>query len=90
LGNQRAVMFVNPEGGGTLQVLNKTGQSVGSLYATAAGNGRMELLNNDGVIMVQAGVNEYNIGVVRAGPAGFHPGVGILGLPGSFITGKAE
>jgi hypothetical protein len=89
-GNQRAAMFVTQEGGGILQVLNKSGQGVGSLYATAAGNGRMELLNNSGVVMVQAGVNEYNVGVVRAGPAGFHPGVGILGLPGSFISGKAE
>ncbi|HKS57634.1 MAG TPA: hypothetical protein VJS12_20215 [Steroidobacteraceae bacterium] len=90
-GNQRAAMFVNPDGGGgMLQVLNASGQPVGSLYATKAGNGRMELLNNTGVIMVQAGVNEYNVGVVRAGPAGFHPGVGILGLPGSFIAGKAE
>ena len=50
----------------------------------------MELFNNAGLVMVQAGVNEYNVGVVRAGPAGFHPGVGILGLPGSFIAGKAE
>jgi hypothetical protein len=89
-GNQRAAMFVTPQGGGILQVLNKSGQGVGSLYATEAGNGRMELLNNAGVVMVQAGVNEYNVGVVRAGPAGFHPGVGILGLPGSFISGKAE
>lgn len=89
-GNQRAVMFVNPDGGGMLQVLNKAGQSVASLYATKAGNGRMELFNDAGLVMVQAGVNEYNVGVVRAGPAGFHPGVGILGLPGSFIAGKAE
>jgi hypothetical protein len=63
---------------------------VGSMYASKAGNGRMELFNNAGLVMVQAGVNEYNVGVVRAGPAGFHPGVGILGLPGSFISGKAE
>jgi hypothetical protein len=89
-GNQRAVMFVNPDGGGMLQVLNAAGQPVGSLYATKAANGRMELFNKAGVVMVQAGVNEYNVGVVRAGPAGFHPGVGILGLPGSFIAGKAE
>jgi hypothetical protein len=39
--------------------------------------------------MVEAGVNEANIGVVRAGPASFAPGVGILGLPGSYIAGKA-
>jgi hypothetical protein len=89
-GNQRAVMYVSPDGGGMLQVLNSAGQAVGALYATKAGNGRMELFNKAGLVMVQAGVNEYNVGVVRAGPAGFHPGVGILGLPGSFISGKAE
>ncbi|HKU17465.1 MAG TPA: hypothetical protein VJQ52_23935 [Steroidobacteraceae bacterium] len=89
-GSQRAVMFVSQGGGGILQVLNKAGNSVGSLYATDAGNGRMELFNDAGLVMVQAGVNEHNIGMVRAGPAGFHPGVGILGLPGSYIAGKAE
>jgi hypothetical protein len=89
-GNQRAAMFVSPGSGGILQVLNKAGQAVGSLYSTQAGNGRMELFNDAGVVMVQAGVNEYNIGMVRAGPAGFHPGVGILGLPGSYIAGKAQ
>jgi hypothetical protein len=89
-GNQRAAMFVGADGGGMLQVLNAAGQPVGSLYASKAGNGRMELFNNAGLVMVQAGVTEYNVGVVRAGPAGFHPGVGILGLPGSFISGKAE
>lgn len=90
-GNQRAAMYVSPDGGGgMLQVLNAAGQPVGALYASKSGNGRLELFNNAGLVMVQAGVNEYNVGVVRAGPAGFHPGVGILGLPGSFIAGKAE
>jgi hypothetical protein len=49
----------------------------------------MRLYNNVGAPMVEAGVNEANIGVVRAGPASFAPGVGILGLPGSYIAGKA-
>jgi hypothetical protein len=88
-GNTRAAMYVHP-GGGVVNVTNKAGRGVGALYATEAGNGRMELFNDAGVVMVQAGVNEANIGMVRAGPAGFHPGVGILGLPGSYIAGKAE
>jgi hypothetical protein len=88
-GRQRAAMFVHPDGGGILQVLNASGLEVGTLFATKAGNGQLQLSSNAGVTMVEAGVNEHNIGVVRAGPAGFHPGVGILGLPGSFIAGDA-
>lgn len=88
-GNQRAAMYVHQAGGGIVEVISAANKGVGALYATEAGNGRLQLFNNAGVTMVEAGVNENNIGVVRAGPAGFHPGVGILGLPGSFITGKA-
>ena len=88
-GNQRAAMFVHPDGGGAIQVMNASGLGVATLFATKAGNGQLQLTNNAGVTMVEAGVNEYNIGSVRAGPAGFHPGVGILGLPGSYIAGKS-
>ncbi len=38
--------------------------------------------------MVEAGVVPQGFGVVRAGPDGFSPGVGLLGLPGSYIAGK--
>lgn len=75
--------------GGILQVLTASGQGVATLLATKAGNGQLQLSNNAGVTMVEAGVNKNNIGSVRAGPAGFHPGVGILGLPGSYIAGNA-
>ena len=88
-GIQRAAMYVNTNGGGVLDIINKQGKTVASVLATEHGNGRLQLFNQAGVTMVEAGVNENNIGVVRAGPAGFHPGVGILGLPGSFIVGKA-
>ncbi len=88
-GNQRAAMYVQPKAGGIVEVLNSTGKGVASLFATQAGNGQMLLTNMDGAKMVEAGVNAANIGVVRAGPASFAPGVGILGLPGSYIAGKA-
>jgi hypothetical protein len=38
--------------------------------------------------LVEAGVDEKGIGVVRAGPEGFKPGMGVLGLPSSYISGK--
>ena len=88
-GNQRAVLYVEPKAGGVLKVLNNAGTSVAEMFATSNGNGQMLLFNKDGQKMVEAGVNEANIGVVRAGPASFAPGVGILGLPGSYIAGKA-
>jgi hypothetical protein len=89
-GTQRAAMYVHQTGGGVLDIINKQGTTVASVWATENGNGMMQLYNRDGVTMVEAGTNENNRGVVRAGPAGFHPGVGILGLPGSFIVGDGE
>ena len=88
-GKQRAAMYVEPKAGGVVEILNTADKSVASIFATEAGNGQMRLFNQEGVPMVEAGVNASNVGVVRAGPAGFAPGVGILGLPGSFIAGKA-
>lgn len=88
-GNQRAVLYVEPKAGGVVKVLNNGGKTVAEMFATSNGNGQMRLYNNAGAPMVEAGVNEANIGVVRAGPASFAPGVGILGLPGSYIAGKA-
>lgn len=89
-GTQRAAMYVHQTGGGVLDIINKQGTTVASLWATENGNGLMQLYNRDGVTMVEAGTNENNRGVVRAGPAGFHPGVTMLGLPGSFIVGDGE
>jgi hypothetical protein len=88
-GRPRAQMTALQKGGGALNIFNNQGKSVATLLSGESGNGMMQLFNRDGVTMVEAGVNTNNIGVVRAGPAGFHPGVGILGLPGSYIAGKA-
>jgi hypothetical protein len=40
--------------------------------------------------MVDAGVEPGGFGVVRAGPAAFKSGFGLLGLPGSYIAGKPQ
>lgn len=88
-GNQRAVMSVLPKGGGILEIRNAEDKGVARLLASELGNGRMELLNNAGAMMVEAGVIPGDVGIVRAGPSSFAPGVGLLGLPGSYIIGKA-
>jgi hypothetical protein len=87
-GKPRVQMSVESKNGGVLNIFNPQGKAVASMLATAAGNGMLQLFNRDGVTMVEAGVNVNNVGRVAAGPAAFHPGVGILGLPGSFIVGK--
>jgi hypothetical protein len=86
-GSKRAAMYVHDTGGGIVEMVNRAGTGVAKLFASEQGNGRLELTNETGTVMVEAGVTD-GVGVVRAGPAGFHPGVGILGLPGSFIHGK--
>lgn len=88
-GHPRARLYAAAPGRGILDLLNASGKAVALLAATESGNGRMELYNRDGTKMVEAGINVNNVGSVRAGPDGFHPGVTFLGLPGSFIAGKA-
>ncbi len=63
------------------------GQLVAALIDHERG-GKLQLLSG-GEVMVEAGTaKEATYGVVRAGPESFKPGVGILGLPGSYIAGK--
>ena len=87
-GKQRAAMYVQSNGGGIVEILNPQGTGVATLSAGKQGTGQLQLSNESGKVMVEAGVTEDGVGLVRAGPAGFPPGVGILGLPGSFIIGK--
>ena len=56
------------------------GESLGgklTLYAAGGGDP-----------MVEAGSTAEGIGVVTTGPGKFKPGIGVLGLPSSYITGK--
>jgi hypothetical protein len=87
---QRARIFANPKGGGILEILNGEGQSVATLSTREQGSGLLQVNNGSGVVMVEAGVTKDDIGVVIAGPAAFQPSIGFLGLPGSYIQGKAK
>jgi hypothetical protein len=88
-GNPKAQMYSMPERGGIIEVLNGKGIGVATLSAAGHGGaGLMQVTNASGTVMVEAGVLPTGIGVVRAGPAGFNSGVGFVGLPASFISGK--
>jgi hypothetical protein len=71
-------------------IFNNNQQSVAELTEGESKGGRLAIFNSSGENMVVAGVAEEGFGVVRAGPEAFKPGVGILGLPGSFIMGKKQ
>jgi hypothetical protein len=88
-GAERARIYVQPNGGGIIEIANAQGTGVATLSAGAQGSGLLQLSNNSGKVMVEAGVTQEGVGLVRAGPSGFPPGAGLIGLPGSFIIGKA-
>ncbi len=90
-GRPRARMWVTPgRNAGIVDVLNDGNKAVASLTAGEGGDGRFELTNAAGEPMVVAGVTEGNVGVVRAGPFMFNSGAMFVGLPGSYIAGKAK
>jgi hypothetical protein len=76
---------------GRIEVLNDK-QPLAVLTEEQSGSGGLLVLySKDGTPMVDAGVHPTeNIGMVRAGPAGFPVGVSLLGLPGSFVIGKKQ
>jgi len=63
------------------------GEHAVALLSEATYGGMLAIYSSSGEDMVEAGVVQGGFGVVRAGPAGFNPGVGLLGLPGSYIAG---
>jgi hypothetical protein len=91
-GNLKARMYTLPSGAGIVEAVNGQGIGVATMSAAGAdGAGLLQLTTAAGTVMVEAGVLKgAGIGVVRAGPAGFNSGVGFVGLPGSFIQGKAS
>ena len=90
-GNGGAMMYVQPStNSGIVDVVNAAGLAVATLWTGEGGDGRLHLRNSSGQVMVEAGVTVNGIGVVRAGPNSFNPGIGFLGLPGSYIAGKAK
>jgi hypothetical protein len=92
LGVEKASMRVFSDGAairrGAFDVLNKSSTVVARLTQGDSGGGLMTLTNSFGLQMVEAGSSADGYGVVRAGPESFKSGFGVLGLPGSYITGK--
>ena len=75
------------DGGTHLQVANAAGGIVGTMSA-AAGGGQLQLTNAAGTSMVEAGLTEANVGVVRTLPGNCHFGVGIVGVIPNCIVGR--
>jgi hypothetical protein len=89
-GRPRGFMVVASGGKAAIGVQNADGTVVATLGEGETGGGWLSLTNADGQPMVDAGTSDGGFGVVRAGPEAFKPGLGLLGLPGSYISGKAK
>jgi hypothetical protein len=88
-GRPRAAMGANGVSGkGYLVVSNADAAQVATLTEGERGAGFLQITNAIGTSMVQAGVHDGGYGVVSAGPRHFNPGLGVLGLPSSYIAGK--
>lgn len=83
----RASIVASAEGG-AISAHNKD-RPVASLTEGKTGGGLLEIGNSGGERMVVAGVQPGGFGAVQAGPASFMQAAG-LGLPGSYIAGKAK
>lgn len=82
-GNTLATMVA--EGGeGAFSIRNKGGTTIVRVGEASAG-GVIQLADQGGSAMVEAGVLPGH-GIVRTYPLG-HPGVGLVGMPGTFISG---
>jgi hypothetical protein len=73
---------------GEMDVFNSSGNPIATL---AQGNdgGKLELSDASAALMVDAGTLPTHVGIVRTGPASRAPG-GLMGVPGSYITGKGD
>jgi hypothetical protein len=88
-GTPKVSMYISKlSGGGTrVEVANGAGAIVGSMSA-GGGGGQLQLTDAAGNSMVEAGLTEANVGVVRTLPGTCHFGIGILGLVPNCIVGK--
>lgn len=87
-GNVRAGMMLE-EHHGLVFVQNNGGQAVSKLTEGSRADGLLKISSANGTPMVDAGITEGGFGVVRTGPGSFMMAAGV-GLPGSFIMGKAK
>src|ERR1035437_4016711 len=88
-GNRKASIGVTPDGKGSVEVFGGNKKAISQLTEGSHNGGRLLVYSSDGTVMVEGG-DAGGYGIVRAGPMGFNPGVGLLGLPGSFIMGKQQ
>jgi hypothetical protein len=87
-GEVKAVMAVDTGGNGSFEVYNSNNK-IAKLSQGDFGGGILLLYGPGGSSpMVAAGTTAAGIGLVQVGPNGFKAGLGVLGLPGSFIAGK--
>ncbi len=83
----KSAMFV--PSGGAINIRNSAEIAIAAVKQGANG-GELEITSSNGEPMVRAAVHQNGYGVVAAGPGAFRSGMGVLGLPGSFIVGKAR
>ena len=86
----KARMTNSQDGKGRVNISRTSdGLAIAELTEGVNGGGKLFICSPGGCDppMVEAG-DAGGYGIVRAGPMGFNPGVGLLGLPGSFIMGK--
>jgi hypothetical protein len=91
VGDQAGVMKAAVQvgnGTGVVTVENTARIPVATLGQGGNGGGHFQIVGPDNLVMVEAGVAKDGYGIVRAGPAAFAPGYGVLGLPGSYVMGK--
>jgi hypothetical protein len=88
-GQPRATIGVGVDGGvgGVFSVIGTSRTLLAQLMEDESGAGYLSLRNSSGEKMVGAGTRD-GIGFVGTGPSAFKPGMGLLGLPSSFISGK--
>lgn len=86
-GNTKAKMSFDARLGTVMSVSNRGGTEVGTISALAGG-GVLQLTDAAGRSMVEAGLTEANVGVVRTLPGTCHFGMGILGLVPNCVVGR--
>jgi hypothetical protein len=90
-GEPRAWMFATNDGRGFVQIVGGYGNPIAKLTAADKRGGLLLLCNpnNCDPPMVAAG-DENGLGLVATGPLYFESGLGLTGVPGSFLVGKKQ
>jgi hypothetical protein len=85
-GDHNVVFVGKVSSGPQISVNGDNGSPIASLVRGTNG-GKLELSNSKGEVMVAAGTWSTGVGLVQTGPMSRAPG-GLMGVPGSFISGK--